>query len=247
MEIYELIEKLGKQGYSKKELSIVYFDAKINKKMKDSEITEEYLISNLCRAGDIKVKVDSKTIDEHMNKQLDFISLTHGIVFVHEIDKNKKKAWCINDKNRVVIIDYESLIPLLVKSDLYKEVMESPISRYITTDDRLSRKEIYYRLRMYGTTKAVMDRWNIIENPEYIEQKKKKKESIKVETEPEEISDNTNMIPKYICINGMFSQNQVNYIVKKVEEDLTLLETIGIIENPKYKDSSKNSKKLIKK
>ena len=27
MEIYELIEKLGKQGYSKKELSIVYFDA----------------------------------------------------------------------------------------------------------------------------------------------------------------------------------------------------------------------------
>ena len=74
-----------------------------------------------------------------------------------------------------------------------------------------------------------------------------KKESIKVETEPEEISDNTNMIPKYICINGMFSQNQVNYIVKKVEEDLTLLETIGIIENPKYKDSSKDSKKLIKK
>ena len=80
MEIYELIEKLGKQGYSKKELSIVYFDAKINKKMKDSEITEEYLISNITNVKQ-EYELTKEEFESHVNKKMDFILQGMGIVY----------------------------------------------------------------------------------------------------------------------------------------------------------------------
>lgn len=49
------------------------------------------------------------------------------------------------------------------------------------------------------------------------------------------------IIPKYICINGSLSQKDVDRLVAKLEEDLTLLELIGIISNPNYRGSSKNT------
>lgn len=47
--------------------------------------------------------------------------------------------------------------------------------------------------------------------------------------------------PKYISKDGTLSEEEVNVLVKKLNEDLSLLEIIGIIPNPNYIDPNTNS------
>ena len=106
MNSFKLIEKLGAEGYSTKELSIVYYDAIINKHMKEEDITEDYLISNLCISGDIKLKVDKDILLNHYSKQLDFIYPNHGIVFLYEMSNDQKTAIGISREMKVFKVNF---------------------------------------------------------------------------------------------------------------------------------------------
>lgn len=226
MNIYKLIEKLGKEGYSKKELSIVYFDAKINKKMKDEDITKEYLICNLPKVDDIKVKVDEDILLEHYDKRLDFISLEEGVLFIYEISRDKKYALGKNHNLETCKVPFDELIPFLVKPTLYMEVIDSPISRYICSSGNMSRKEVYFQLRRHGFYPVYLKEYNIVGNPEYTKYLERKKQ---------EEGD-------FLCPSGVFNKEQIDYLVKKLNRDLALLEVIGIIPNPNCPNENKRFK-----
>lgn len=231
---YKAVEKLYEEGYDIVELSIVYYDAIINKKMKEAKITEEYLKNNLKNASNMEVTINRKLLDRNYQEQHEFISRNYGILYVISVDENGI-ANAVNEYGARVRTKYDSLIPLRIKIPLYKEMFDSPMARYISLDHRLSRKQIYEILRIYGITEKTLRTNYIGINPNYI--------------------DENNCAPaKYISATGRMTQEQVNSIVQKLEEDLTLLEVIGIVPNPYYAEANQetdaiiyNEKKKIKK
>ena len=105
-------------------------------------------------------------------------------------------------------------------------MFDSPMAKYISLEYRLSRKQIYTLLRVYGITEKTLRTNYIGINPRYI--------------------DEDNCTPaKYISATGRMTQEQVNSIVQKLEEDLTLLEIVGIVPNPYYANVSQDTDTIL--
>ena len=59
-------------------------------------------------------------------------------------------------------------------------------------------------------------------------------------------ADENNCLPaKYISSTGRMTQEEVNNIVEKLNEDLTLLEIIGIVPNPYYGSINQETDTII--
>lgn len=222
---YKAVEKLYEEGYDIVELSIVYYDAIINKKMKEEKITEDYLKNNLKNASNMEVTINRKSLDRNYQEQYEFISRNYGILYVISVDE-KNIANAVNEYGARIHVKYDSLMPLRIKIPLYKEMFDSPMAKYISLDHRLSRKQIYEILRIYGITEKTLKTNYIGININYV--------------------DENNFAPaKYISSTGRMSQEQVNKIVEKLNEDLSLLEIIGIIPNPYYGSVNQETDTII--
>ena len=240
----EALESLMQRGYDLRELSIVYFNAK-KKGLSKENITEEYLISNITNVKQ-EYELTKEEFESHVNKKMDFILQGMGIVYALSNIINGNKVLVTTRNHKMKYVDYSKLIPVFVKTQLYKDVIESKRPKYISFDFNLSREEIYEILIFVGEDEERLAKYGIVLN-QFFEKEEKNEMELKInkkEKQNNEYIEKEKKQSKYISIDGSISQEQVDFIVEKIGEDLTLLEVIGIVPNQKNTQTDKiNSKK----
>lgn len=201
-----------------------------------SKIDEEGKISIILENNEI-VKVDYQTLTPVVEP-----SKLHRMMFQTIIPKYFSQSGRIDregiyDILRIYGEDSKLLSSLgIILEPIYNdEVLKIINKRHYKNKSKETETSLYPKAKnITEDLKVGLD--NIQEDISNDEPIKNIRESI-----GEKETKNNPIIPKYICINGSLSQKAVDRLVVKLEEDLTLLELIGIIPNPNYRGSSKTN------